>query len=87
MLKVDLMRLFAARGVRRTADNSPVGWRRSTYSSYNGNCVEIAGLPDALIGVRDSKNIEGGSLRFSAAEWDAFVGSIRSGNFGHGLHN
>ena len=85
------MRLFAPRGVGRTTlrnssvglRNSPTSWRKSSYSSYNGNCVEVTPIADDLIGVRDSQNPRGTALNFTPAEWDAFVGGIRSGNFDH----
>ena len=32
--------------------------------------------------VRDSKNREGTVLAFAAAEWDAFIGSVKRGGFG-----
>jgi hypothetical protein len=47
----------------------------------NGNCVEVAGLSSDLIGVRDSQNPRGAVLRFSPADWDAFVGGVREGEF------
>ena len=37
-------------------------WRKSSYSSDNGVCVEIAHLPDGRIAVRDSKNLAAGHL-------------------------
>jgi len=46
----------------------------------NGHCVEV-GLADEMILVRDSKNPCGGVLRFTAAEWDAFIGGVRNGEF------
>jgi len=39
-------------------------------------------LPDARIGVRDSKDSEGPVLRFTAAEWTAFTGKVRNGELG-----
>lgn len=38
-------------------------WRKSTYSSNNGACVEVRGDLSAL---RDSKNPEGATLRTTA---------------------
>ena len=60
-------------------DLSDVTWRKSARSGgEGGNCVEVA-LPDDLIGVRDSKNAEGGVLVFGSAAGSAFLESIRSG--------
>jgi len=75
------MRFFAVRG-KRGSGHDPVGiWIKSSLSSYNGNCVEVAGLTDDIIRVRDSKNPRGGMLNFTIAEWDAFLGGVRNGEF------
>jgi hypothetical protein len=50
-------------------------------STYNGNCVEVAGLAEDTIRVRDSKNPKGKVLKFTPAEWDAFIGGVRNGEF------
>jgi uncharacterized protein DUF397 len=39
-----------------------IPWRKSSSSSDNGTCVEIAHLPDGRIAVRDSKYPAGGHL-------------------------
>jgi hypothetical protein len=39
-----------------------LAWRKSTFSSDNGTCVEIAALPDCRFAVRDSKHPGGGHL-------------------------
>ena len=44
------------------------------------NCVEVAFVEEA-IAVRDSKNPTGPALIFTAAEWDAFVGGAKDGEF------
>lgn len=36
-------------------------WVKSSYSVNDGNCVELAGLADGRVGVRDSKDPDGGS--------------------------
>ncbi|MGI5151440.1 DUF397 domain-containing protein [Plantactinospora sp. CA-294935] len=46
-------------------------WRKSS-ASLNGDCVEVASLPDG-VGVRDSKNPDGGALRFTRSQWRAFL--------------
>jgi hypothetical protein len=40
-------------------------WRKSTFSSDNGACVEIAVLPDCTVAVRDSKKPSAGHLILS----------------------
>jgi hypothetical protein len=78
------MRLFTFRGDTRVAGNSPVVWKKSSLSSYNTNCVEVAGLADDTIRVRNSKNPGGGVLNFTPSEWDAFLGGVRNGEFDRG---
>jgi len=56
-------------------------WFKSSLSFANGDCVEVASLPDGRIGVRDSKDANGPVLRFTAAEWKAFVGGVLGGEF------
>jgi len=64
------------------SENSPVvDWKKSSLSYANGNCVEVAGLSGDLIGLRDSKDARGPVLRFTPAEWDAFLGGVRNGEF------
>jgi hypothetical protein len=50
-------------------------------STNNGNCVEVAGLADKLIVVRDSTDTDGPVLRFAPDEWQAFLGGVRNGEF------
>lgn len=58
-----------------------LNWMKSSLSLVNGNCVEVVELSSGLILVRDSKNPQGPWLQFSPAEWDAFLGGVRNGEF------
>ena len=49
-----------------------ITWRKSSYSSGNGECVEI-GWPDEAVAVRDSKNPDGPTLTFSTRGWRDFL--------------
>ena len=55
---------------------------KSSLSFANGNCVEVAGLPDGEIGVRNSRDPDGPVLRFTPDEWRAFLGGVRNDEFG-----
>ena len=50
-------------------------WVRSSFSFANGNCVEVAELSGGSVGIRDSQDPGGPVLRFTRAEWAAFLRS------------
>lgn len=53
-------------------------FRKSSYSSQQGECVEIADTADHGRAVRDSKQREGGPLLIVSREsWQAFLGQMR----------
>lgn len=56
-------------------------WRTSSFSSGGNNCVEVAELGDGGRLVRDTKDREGGTLRFTAGEWTAFLSGARADEF------
>jgi hypothetical protein len=45
-----------------------------------GSCVEVAFIGDE-VAVRDSKDPDGPVLRFTGAEWAAFVAGVKAGWF------
>lgn len=55
-------------------------WRKSSYSSHNGSCVEVA-VADLSVGVRDSKNISAGHLTLVNAGWRHFLVAVTSDQF------
>jgi hypothetical protein len=57
-----------------------ITWHRSSRCE-SGTCVEIAHVDGTFL-VRDSKRPDGGALRLSRAEWEAFRTAVRSGDFG-----
>lgn len=60
------------------ATHSQATWRKSSYSSQDGNFVEIADLL-GIVALRDSKNPNGTVLRITRSDWAAFILTVRAG--------
>ncbi|MFD0855201.1 DUF397 domain-containing protein [Actinomadura adrarensis] len=58
-------------------------WRTSSHSTGQGTeCVQVAALSaNWAIATRDSKDPDGGVLKFSAHEWTAFLAGVKAGRF------
>ena len=54
-------------------------WRKSSFSGDAG-CVEVADVGHYIL-VRDSKHPSWTPLKFTRAEWAAFVEGVRDGEF------
>ncbi|WP_378730769.1 DUF397 domain-containing protein [Nocardia brasiliensis] len=55
---------------------------KAAASGPDGNCVAFAALPEggiAVFNTRDTDNAP--ALRFTPAEWDAFIEGVRTGRF------
>jgi hypothetical protein len=57
-------------------------WIKARKSTSNGSCVE-ARRHGEHIELRDSKDPSGPVLRFTSAEWDAFLHGARHSEFDH----
>lgn len=73
--------MFVTVSDRPEAGPRGTSWVKSSLSYANGNCVEVADLPEGEIGVRNSRHAEGPVLRFTPDEWRAFLGGVRNGEF------
>jgi Domain of unknown function (DUF397) len=62
-------------------DRITARWVRGGAGNEGGNHVEISRLGDGGMAVRDAKDPDGPILFFTPAEWDAFVGGVKDGEF------
>src|ERR1700729_2182629 len=68
-------------GCTGTADTPDVAWKKSSASTTNGNCVEVACFPAGVVAVRDSKDKAGAVLRFGRDSWRQFLDEVRQDPF------
>ena len=59
-------------------DLSRAEWRKSSYSSQSGNCVEVATNLPGTVAVQDTKDRQGPTLAVSCHDWRFFVRQIKS---------
>jgi hypothetical protein len=56
-------------------------WRKSSLSLSNSHCVQVRGLQDGGVAVRNSRDPDGPVLVYTPAEWAAFLDGAKSGEF------
>jgi len=59
-------------------DLSRAEWHKSSYSSQDGNCVEVASNLPGLVAIRDSKAPDAPNLLVSPETWQAFLLTLRA---------
>lgn len=59
-----------------TAELPEFTWRKSSYSGDNANCVEV-GLAAVRVGIRDTKDRDGGALVLPRSGFAAFLHIVR----------
>jgi hypothetical protein len=69
--------IIEAKGLR--VDLAGAKWKKSSHSQ-SGSCVEVA-FVDGAIAVRDSRDRGGPTLIYTPAEWEAFLGGVKDGEF------
>ncbi|SFY51992.1 DUF397 domain-containing protein [Streptomyces sp. F-1] len=57
-------------------------WQKGS-TSVEGNCVEVARLPDGNIAMRNSRFPTGPALVYTPAEMTAFISGAKSAEFDH----
>jgi hypothetical protein len=57
-----------------------LAWRKARASHAANNCVEVAPV-DGMVALRHSKSPEGPVIKYTAAEWDAFLDGAKKGEF------
>ncbi len=61
--------------------SSDIGWMMSSRSTGNGGSCVQARRRSGLIEVRNSKQPDAGTVRFTLEEWDSFLDGAKKGEF------
>ncbi|MDA3649890.1 DUF397 domain-containing protein [Saccharopolyspora indica] len=56
-------------------------WRKSSHSSAQGQCVEVATNLPGVAAIRDSKNPNGDALLMRPSTLASFIDSVKSDRF------
>lgn len=56
-------------------------WQKSSHSTADGNCVEVALLTGGDVAMRNSRDPHGPALVYTQAEIAAFIAGVKDGEF------
>jgi Domain of unknown function (DUF397) len=76
LLRFDHLRYGVAYMSKTEQHEGILVWRKSSYSIANGQCVEAAAVPGAVM-VRDTVGPARGQLWFSAEAWHEFTAHLK----------
>jgi hypothetical protein len=57
------------------------GWRKSSFSNAQDNCVEVGIAADGRVAVRDTKDRSRPAHVYTSAGWRAFLACIATSKF------
>jgi hypothetical protein len=60
-----------------------ISWQKSRRSNSQGACVELGGLADGGIAIRNSRYPDGPALLYTRAEIRALIEGLKEGDFDH----
>lgn len=63
-----------------STDLTGAAWFKSSRSTANSQCVEVA-FVDGSVAMRDSKNPDKGALVFGEQAWSSFITGVANGEF------
>ena len=66
--------------IHQAPQTASLRWRKSSYSSAQNACVEVADTRTAYA-VRDSKNPGQGHLTFTTKAWESFVAQVKDAKY------
>lgn len=63
------------------ASITEAAWVKASASGPTEDCIEVTGLTDGGVAMRNSRDPEGPALVYTRSEFDAFVLGARAGEF------